>query len=148
MEEYEEIVARINALFVGVIDLTELTVLAYEPETIHSTPLMYSLLADVTFSEDVNWVTTSYRIMHRLAFLWTDNERAELELLPYVNAIRLAVEADPRLGGYISGKDMGAQIVTAEGGFANINGTIYRVVDFFSETLTERKVSNPKGPCE
>ena len=110
----------------------ELTCLAYEPTHIDP-PMLYSLLDRVDYSQSGQIKTKRYRILHRLCFLWQDNEQAELELMPYVDSIPAAIVADAHLGGAIS-KGL-ATIGEVIGTFVSISGTLYRCLDFYSDVL-------------
>jgi len=77
--------------------------------------------------------TVTYRILHRVAIRWQDNEQAELEAIPLVDAIPAAVEADPQLGGrIITGW---AEVDECQPGWATIAGAEYRLLDFYSTVI-------------
>jgi hypothetical protein len=110
-------------------------VLDYVPKTIQTTPLAYSLLESVDIRQSGQVTTREYRILHRIVFVWQDNEGAELELIPYVDLAPAAVRADPHLGGRIvSGY---AEIVRVEGGWVTIGNIEYRVLDCHSHVVVK-----------
>lgn len=113
-----------------------LIVLDYEPTTIEP-PTLYTLLDGFERSQQGQLTVMRYRFMSRLCIRWQDNEYAERELLPFVNAIPAAVDADPQLGGRISSGL--ARVVSAAGDaqrpLVRIGNVDYRAVDFFSDVL-------------
>lgn len=71
--------------------------------------------------------------VHRLMILWQDFERAEMQLLTYVNAIPASVDANPDLSGRI---ERGlSRITVGDAGFITIGNVKYRVLDFTSVTM-------------
>ncbi len=114
----------------------------YEPATLQATPALYTVLERVERQQGGPLMVSRYRILHRLCLRWQDNEHAEEELIPYVNAIPDALDADPQLGGRITSGI--ARIAEAEAGFATINGTLYRVLDFYSDVVHKAPVA-PRG---
>lgn len=75
----------------------------------------------------------SLLFIHRLTILWQDFQRAEMQLLTYVNAIPASVDANPQLSGRIP---MGlSRITMGDAGFITIGNVKYRVLDFTSETM-------------
>lgn len=133
---YEDVRDGIHERFTTVTGLQSSVLLGYEPKSVSVTPLIYSLLIDYERSEEGQVVTEGYRILHRLLFNWTEPEQAEEALVSYVNAIPLAVERDPQLDGRLSRGI--AQIVSAKAGFTRIDGTVYRILDFTSESVERR----------
>lgn len=110
-------------------------VLEYAPTAVHDTPLIYSLLDNVEYSESGQVKTQRYRIQHRLLVRWQDNEQAEIEAQPYVDSIPAAVRADPHLGGALTSGY--AQITECQAGWVTIAGVEYRSLDFIS-TVVEK----------
>jgi hypothetical protein len=108
----------------------ELACLPYEPTHIDP-PMLYSLLDRVDYAGTGQIKSSRYRILHRLCFLWQDNEQAEAQLMPYVDSIPLAIRNDAHLGGAItSGLATISEVI---GTFVNISGTLYRCLDFYSD---------------
>lgn len=110
-------------------------VLDYVPTSVQDCPIVWSALDSmkVTRSGQVRAVT--YRTLHRVAVRWQDNEQAELEVIPLVDAIPAAVEADPHLGGrLVSGF---AEIDECQLQWGTIGGIEYRLLDFYS-TVVEK----------
>lgn len=128
---YLDIVTGLHTRFAAAGGITKL--LAYEPTAIHEPPVLYSLLDRVTYEHAGQVKATRYRILHRLCFRWQDYEQAELELMPFVDAIPASVRADPRLGGAL-GRGL-ATISEAQGVFVKIGGATYRALDFYSDVL-------------
>jgi len=109
--------------------------LDYAPTSVHEPPMLYSMLDSVRVARSGQLRATTYRIRHRVVLRWQDNEQAEVEACPFVNAVPLAVEADPHLGGrLVSGY---AEISECESGFAEIGEVTYRVLDFYA-TVVEK----------
>ena len=69
----------------------------------------------------------SDRILARLAVAWSDNEGAELQLIPFIDSVQVAVDADPTLG---LGGDVDARVESGDGGWVDIAGVTYRIMDF------------------
>ena len=109
-------------------------ILKYVPTAIDP-PMMYSVLESMNVTRNGQVRAVHYRINHRMMFRWQDFEQAELEIIPFVDSIPLAVEADPHLGGVlVSGF---AEINECRALWVDISGTTYRVLDFFSD-ITEK----------
>jgi hypothetical protein len=108
-------------------------VLDYVPTSVQTAPLIYSVLdsAEIVRSGQVRAVR--YRILHRLCVRWQDNERAEWEIIPLVDAIPAAIEADPHLGGVLTAGY--AEINEIEAAWVTIGGIEYRVLDFYSTVI-------------
>lgn len=110
-------------------------VLDYVPTSVQDTPILWSALASMKITRHGQIVAATYRILHRVAIQWQDNEEAELEAIPLVDSIPAAVQADPHLGGrLVSGL---AEINECEPGWAEIDGVEYRLLDFYS-TVVEK----------
>lgn len=114
-------------------------ILDYEPSSINAFPTLYSLLEGAEYigtggaPGSATVKETRYSILHRLLFRWQDNERAEQELIPFVDSLPAAVHADRRLGGAITNGM--AHISNAEAVYVDIGGVRYRALDFHSVTL-------------
>lgn len=134
---YRDVLDGLNERFETVATIE--MVLDYEPTSVGVTPLMYSLLDTVAYSEQGQVHVTRYRILHRLCLLWQENEYAEQDLVPFVNSVPSAVEADPQLGGRI-GRGI-ATIGEAIATFVTIGGTVYRCLDFYSDVVVKRGVT-------
>jgi hypothetical protein len=74
--------------------------------------------------------TRKFRILHRLLVPWQDNEQAEIQIMPFVDSIVDALDADPTLGGVITSGY--AQITDIEALWVTIGGVEYRALDFYS----------------
>lgn len=133
MVSYQDIVEGLQDRFETVTDLE--TVLAYVPTSIGSTPMMYLLLDSATTERSGQVLAVRYRVLARLVVLWQDNEQAELEVMPLVDAIIGAVEADPHLGGALNSGY--ARINEVDAGWDELGGVTYRVVDFFADVLAK-----------
>jgi hypothetical protein len=82
----------------------------------------------------------TYRIAHRVAVRLQDDSKAEQEIIPLVNALCAAVDADPTLAGTLNGDSqlyLGgyARISDGEAGYLRVGGTEYRVVTFYSDVF-------------
>ena len=123
----EGIVDRLNTI--GSIAV----LLDYEPTAIQDTPLVYMLLDRTEREKSGQLTAMRYRVLCRLCVPWMDNEEAERELIPFVNSIPAAIDADPTLGGRVT---RGRAYVSEQVGvFVSIGGTLYRALDTFVEVL-------------
>ena len=108
-------------------------VLQYEPSSFGDTPLVYFLLDHFEDATQGQVSGTRYFVTIRLVVQWTDNEKAETQIIPYVDSIPAAIHADRQLGGRIrSGM---ATKPGGEGGFIDAGSIKYRIVDFLTEVL-------------
>ena len=108
-------------------------VLDYAPTAIHDTPLIWSLLDNLEIRRNGQVKTKRYRILHRLVVRWQDNEQAEQEIIPYVDSIPAAVEADPHLGGRLTSGY--AEITECQAGWITVAGVEYRNLDFYATVI-------------
>ena len=107
-------------------------VLDYEPPSFHVLPAVYLLLDSFQRTNAGQVTVMRYRVLCRLCVLWQDNARAELELVPFVNSIPAAIDADPTLGGALTrGFARVAEDANAIAGFVRIGGTMYRSLDVY-----------------
>ena len=91
---------------------------------------MYSILDSVEVSKGGQVTTRRFRILHRLLVPWQDNEQAEVQIMPFVDSVVDAIDADPTLGGVLV-KGL-AQITDIEALWVTIAGVEYRALDFYS----------------
>lgn len=105
-------------------------ILDYEPTSVQATPLFYSLFEGYELTGEAGTKSRRYRGVHYLLVDWQEAEQAELELIPFVDAIPAAVEADPQLGGRIPNGF--AEISSGEGVWVEIAGIKYRGIEFHS----------------
>lgn len=107
-------------------------VLDYEPTSIQRLPAVYLLLDSFRRSTAGQVTAMHYRVLTRLCVRWQDNEKAEQELIPFVNSIPAAIDADPTLGGAVTrGFSQVDPDAPALGGFVRIGGVMYRSLDIF-----------------
>ena len=105
-------------------------VLDYEPTSLQRLPAVYILLD--SFRQVGELPVYIYRILVRLLVRWQDNEKAEWELMPFVNSIPAAIHADPTLGGLLVGGRANVDPdAPAIAGFVRIGGTMYRSLDVY-----------------
>lgn len=128
MSDYADIIDGLHDVFAGVSGLN--VVLNYAPTSVHETPLMYSILDSVEVSKGGQVTTRRFRILHRLLVPWQDNEQAEVQIMPFVDSVVDAIDADPTLGGVLV-KGL-AQITDIEALWVTIAGVEYRALDFYS----------------
>ena len=108
-------------------------ILDYVPTAIHETPMIYSLLDNLQITRSGQVKARHYRILHRLVVRWQENELAEEQIIPYVDSIPEAVDADPHLGGaLISGY---AEIDECDAVWVTVAGIEYRALDFYSTVI-------------
>lgn len=130
---YETVIAGLAERFRAVPGLATKPILAYEPTSIQATPTLYMLLDRVERSQHGQVTAMRYRILCRLVINWVDNERAEEELIPYVNAIPAAIDADARLGERLPNGL--AQVDDMQATFVSIGGVLYRALDTYANVL-------------
>ena len=128
MSDYADIIDGLHDVFAAVSGLD--VVLDYAPTAVHETPLMYSILDSVEVSKGGQVTTRRFRILHRLLVPWQDNEQAEVQIMPFVDSVVDAIDADPTLGGVLV-KGL-AQITDIEALWVTIAGVEYRALDFYS----------------
>lgn len=110
-------------------------VLDHEPPSIQRLPALLLYLDSFRRSYSGNVVTMRYRVKARLLISWVSNEAAERELLPFVNTIPAAIDADMFLGGRI--QSGGAEVeqdtdhVAAWTEYGGTGGTMYRSLEIF-----------------
>lgn len=111
-------------------------VLDYEPQSFQDLPAVYLLLDSFQRTQAGQVTAMRYRVLARLCVRWQDNARAELELIPFVNSIPAAIDADPTLGGAITrGAAQVAEDANAIAGFVRIGGTMYRSLDIYVDII-------------
>lgn len=81
-----------------------------------------------------------YRIAHRVLVRLQDASKAEDEIVPLVNSLCAAVDADPKLGGRLNGGSdnyLGgiARISDGEAAYLRVGGTEYRLLTLYSDVL-------------
>lgn len=128
MSDYADIIDGLHDVFAGVSGLD--VVLDYAPTAVHETPMLYSILDSVEVSKGGQMTTRKFRILHRLLVPWQDNEQAELQIMPFVDSIPDALDANPTLNGTITSGY--AQITDIEALWVTIAGVEYRALDFYS----------------
>lgn len=108
-------------------------ILAYEPKQLHDFPTLYTLFNTAERGTAVGVTAMRYKLVCRLCFRWQDNEGAELETEPYINALPAAIDADAGLGGALNSGI--AQVTALQGVFVSIGGTVYRAIDYTVDIL-------------
>jgi hypothetical protein len=108
-------------------------VLDYEPTTVQVSPLMYSLLDSVEVTRAGQVMAYRYHIMHRLMVPLQNNPQAEQILIPYVNSIPAAIDADPHLGTVLTNGI--ATIESIDAVFVTFAGVVFRALNFYSNVL-------------
>ena len=112
------------------------SVLDYEPIAFHEVPAVYLLLDSFSRTQAGQVTVMRYRVLCRVCIAWQDNEGAERELIPFVNSIPAAIDADPTLGGAITrGAAQVAEDANAIAGFVRIGGTMYRSLDIYVDII-------------
>jgi hypothetical protein len=139
---YATILAGLHARFQTVAALK--VILDYAPTAVHNTPCLFSELVNFTRGGDGGRLPSSgqlvkmqYRIAHRVLVRMQDNDQAEQEIIPLVNSICAAIDADPTLGGVLSGNGNQyhggtVHISDGEGGYLRVGGAEYRVFTFYT----------------
>lgn len=119
-------------------------VLLGEPSTVHEFPAVYA--AYESFEHPLrnapparNLVGFDHTFGLRLVIRWVDNPQAEMQLLTLLDAIPLAVDADPKLGGRVRGGM--AYVSDGAAGFAEVGGVKHRVVDYTCRVLEKWEAS-------
>jgi hypothetical protein len=130
---YETVLAGLHVRFATVSGIKK--ILDFVPAGAPEPPFLYSALDRFEIVRSGQVKATRYYINHTLCFRWQDNERAEEELLPFVNSIPDAVDADPHLGGVLTAGY--AEITDGEARWLTIGSTEYRIIEFHS-VVTEK----------
>jgi hypothetical protein len=135
---YRDVLTGLHTVFEGVSPPIPV-LLRYEPTAIHQTPTLYSLLDSVDRQRQGQINATRYRVLNRLVVRWQDNEHAEEELIPYVDALAAAIDSDAHLGGAISSGI--ATVNNMEAVFVSIGGVIYRALDIYADVLYKTPIT-------
>jgi hypothetical protein len=109
--------------------------LDYEPKSVQTFPLLYSMLDTMEITRTGQVKGRTYRTLHRLLFKWQDNEQALAQMIPYVDSIPDAVDADKHLGGRVTSGL--AVIDECEAMFVTIGGVECLALDFYSTVLVK-----------
>ncbi len=133
---YTEIRAALHDLL-KVVQPRIAVVLAYEPAQLHDFPTLYTIFSDAELSLLPGLTRFEYRFIARLCFRWQDNEGAELEIEPYINAIPAAFDPHLMLDGVL--KSGQARVTGMSGVFVSIGGTVYRAVDYTINVIDKPK---------
>lgn len=109
-------------------------ILDYEPRTIQTTPTLYILFDGLTRARQGGLTINTYRVLMRLCLPWLDAAIADQSMLPFVNAIPAAIDADGHLGGRLnSGMARITQAYAVD--FVTVGGTKHRCIDFLAEVV-------------
>lgn len=135
MSTYADIVAALVTRFKTVTALNKentkskpVGVLDYEPQTIQKAPVLYGVLTSFDRNQTGQVTNMIYIMTWRLCIQWQDNQQAERALMPFINLIPAALDADRTLGGV---QGMGeARIESATAGYVGIANTLHRIVDY------------------
>jgi hypothetical protein len=130
---YRGVLDGLKAVWGTVPELAGHPILDYEPTSIQDSPTLYMLLDRAPRQQHGQVTAQHYVVLCRLVLRWLDNERAEQLLVPFVNALPAAIDADKQLGGALQNgvavvEDMRAVFVT-------IGGTLYRALDVYVDVL-------------
>ena len=110
------------------------TILLGEPSSVHEMPALYGAyeafehpLKNVPPSRStLSGMTHTYTL--RLVIQWVDNAQAEMQLITLLDAIPLAIDADPKIGGRLASGM--AFCPRGQAGFAKIGDVFHRIVDY------------------
>ena len=126
---YADVLDGLHARFQTIAGLT---VIKGEPASIQTNKILYSDFMGCTREHVGTTVRVTYRSRHRLCIKWGERENVEEQLAELVNAVPIAIESSPHLGGQTRGQ---ATITTGEPGWVTIGQTDCRSCDFVSEVL-------------
>ncbi len=76
-------------------------VLDHTPTSVQATPILFSVPDTCEVHRSGQTVTKEYRTNHYLVFRWQNPMQAAHEMLPFLDSVPAAVEADPHLGGHL-----------------------------------------------
>ena len=107
--------------------------LPYEPTALHDFPTLYTLFNTADRNANGPVTTMNYSVVARLCFRWQDNEQAELETEPFINALPAAIDANAGLSGVLTSGI--ARVTNVLGVFVSIGGVVYRAIDFTIEVI-------------
>ncbi|MDD5059303.1 MAG: hypothetical protein PHQ60_15710 [Sideroxydans sp.] len=129
---YSDVVEGLHERFATVSALK--AVLDYEPNSVQTTPLLYSILDGFERRVEGTVTYTTWRTLHRLLIPYQKPAQVEEDLAGLVMSIIEAVESSPKLGGRLRPGD--AQIVSGDADFIEIgDGNWYRRLDFYSQVV-------------
>ncbi len=111
------------------------SILPYSPTAIHDTPTLFSMPDEGQVHRSGQVKAREYRTNHYLVFRWQDSEQATQELLPFLDSIPAAVDADPHLGGRLNGGM--ARVDEWEIMWLTVGSVDYIAIRFYS-TVMER----------
>lgn len=130
---YADILAGLTTALQQGTGLQAQRVLDHEPTAADAAPLIYSLFVRYELTRQGQLNKHLFRVLHRVVVTWQDNEGAERLLVPFLESIPAAINANPRLDGLLT--EGYAQIVEADGVFVVIGGVLCRGYDFVSENF-------------
>ena len=108
-------------------------VLDYVPTAIHDTPTLFSMPDEGAIRRSGQVRTREYKSSHYLCFRWQDSEQATQELVPFIDSVPDAVDADPHLGGRL--KSGYAEINDWEITWVTVGGVDYIAIRFYSTVI-------------
>lgn len=130
---YTDVIAGLVEVLEGVQGINAIK--AHEPTSIGLPPEMYLLLHSAERISKAGVAGWKYSVICRLCIQWVDNETAEQQLMPFVNAVPAALEA-PSAGQLNGALLHGAVAVSkAEAGYVPIGGVLYRILDFYIDVV-------------
>lgn len=143
---YSDVVAGLHERFATVAALNHIQL--GEPKAVQTTPLLYTLFSNYERRRQGQITTMRYTSLHRICYNWSEPTTAEQALVDTLNAVPAAVDADPTLGGRLTGDGMNylggiAEVIRADSGWAIVAGNKQRVVDI--ETLVIEKAAYQQG---
>lgn len=77
-------------------------VLDHTPTSIQAVPTLFSVPDTCEVHRSGQTVAREYRTNHYLVFRWQDPAQANREMLPYLDSVPAAIDADPHLGGRLA----------------------------------------------
>jgi len=126
---YADVLDGLHARFQTIAGLT---VAKGEPAGMQVNKLLYSEFLGMQREHVGTTVRVTYRSRHRLLIRWGEREPVEEQLAELVNAVPIAIESNPHLGGQTRGQ---AILTTGEPGWVTIGQVTCRSCDFVSEVL-------------
>lgn len=131
---YTDIVSAVVAKLEGLSGVKR--VLDYAPASVHEFPIIYVLFDSMSLTRRGPVIEKLYKLSVNLVVRYQDNERAEEEIMPYIDAIPALFLADPHLSGtLVAGEARIAEVVS--GDLVRIGSADFRLIQFMLEVYSK-----------
>lgn len=134
--DYDDLLEGLHECFLTLNDFDRVQLLKEQPKTVHTSPLLYSVLETVQYEEEMQLQVERFTTLHRVVIQWQEPETAEKLLRRLVTDLPYTVEQDFRLGGRITRG--GAIVNFVRPGFVYVAKIPFRSLDFKSLIVNKR----------